>query len=75
MTAAVASLLFGVAIAPSGCGSDISPGAACDAKGDQACADNKEMSCGDDLKWKVAEDCDAKGKSCVINKDGDADCE
>lgn len=72
---AAAGSLLGVAVAPFGCGSAVSPGGPCDTKAEQVCSDNKEMSCGDDLKWKVAEDCEALGKTCVVNDEGDADCE
>lgn len=72
-----ASLLLAaiIGVSASGCGGgDISPGDACDQKGEQACSDNKEMECGDDQKWKVSEDC-GDDRTCVIKSGGDADCE
>lgn len=75
MVASLRLLSLGAVLAASGCGgSDINPGDPCDEKGEQACSDNREMSCGDDGKWKVDEDCGDE-KTCVVKEGGDADCE
>lgn len=71
----VVGLFLGGVVALVGCSSDVSAGDPCDAKGEQLCSDNQEMSCGEDLKWNVAEDCGAHGTTCVVNGEGDADCE
>ena len=67
-------LLVAAGVGP-GCGVSVAPGAPCDDIGEQACADNKELVCEGDFKWELAEDCDGAGKTCVINAEGDADCE
>jgi hypothetical protein len=66
--------IAGLLVLLGACGGGPNAGDTCTTKGEQTCSGNKEMSCGDDAKWKVDEDCGAAKKTCII-KNGDADCE
>lgn len=67
-------LSFSVLVLAAGCGGSPNPGDGCSKNGEQVCSKNRELNC-ESGTWKLGEDCDASGTTCVVKSGGDADCE